>query len=87
MPAHETKSCPRCGDDFECRVSSINKCQCSDVGIDAETAEELTLEYGDCLCRGCLEALTSSAATPDQRRSQLVSENIRYFSRARRSGA
>jgi hypothetical protein len=88
MPAHEIKSCPRCGNDFECCVSSINNCQCSDVTIEPETAEELTLQYGDCLCRGCLEVLAvAPATTPDPRQNQSVSGNIRYFSRARRSGA
>jgi hypothetical protein len=88
MPGHETKCCPRCGSDFECRVSSITKCQCSEVTIDSEVAEELALQYGDCLCRGCLEALApSSSATPDPHQNPPVSGNIRYFARARRKHA
>lgn len=89
MPAHETKSCPRCGSDFECRVGSITKCQCSEVSIDADTAEELTLEYGDCLCHACLEALASTpdATTRDRHQSPSVSESIRSASQARRKRA
>lgn len=88
MPAHETKCCPRCGNDFECRVSSITRCQCNDVTIDSEKAEELSLSYGDCLCRDCLELLAASpAATPDPHQNPSVSGNIRSRARARRRHA
>jgi len=64
MPKHETKACPRCGGDFECRVGTIQRCHCADLAIDSEVAEQLALTYGDCLCRACLEAVAVSDSEP-----------------------
>jgi len=86
MPGHEIKCCPRCGSDFECCVSSITKCQCNDVTIDADLAEALSLHYGDCLCYVCLTTL-ASASTRDPHQNQSVSGNIRSFARVRRKRA
>lgn len=56
---HETKACPRCGADFECRTGSISRCQCQRVTLDHEQAAYIAARYEDCLCASCLAALRS----------------------------
>ena len=62
MPEHEPKACPRCGNGFECRLGSIHRCQCVDVVLSDRLREWIAREYDDCLCRGCLQALSAAEA-------------------------
>lgn len=54
MPHHELKICPRCGITFECKVGSINLCQCSAIVLSQEERDYIFEQYSDCLCAACL---------------------------------
>ncbi|WP_080057979.1 cysteine-rich CWC family protein [Spirosoma aerolatum] len=51
---HESKTCPRCQRRFECRVGSINLCQCQPVRLNPEQQQYIETRYADCLCADCL---------------------------------
>lgn len=55
MPNHETKSCPRCNQPFECKVGNISLCQCSSIALTAEEMAFIEDKYQDCLCGNCLK--------------------------------
>ena len=59
MCHHETKTCSRCNSDFECKVGSIQLCQCQAVKLTAEQRTYIAQRYNDCLCAACLLALRS----------------------------
>lgn len=63
MPEHEPKRCPRCGNDFECRLGTIHRCQCADITLGDDTREAIALAYDDCLCRACLLTLAQAPAS------------------------
>ena len=52
-----TKTCPRCGNTFEC-VHSID-CWCVKVQLKDSTKDYLKAHYSDCLCKECLEKLNA----------------------------
>jgi len=54
MPLHETKTCPRCKNVFECKAGDIIHCQCSDIRLSIEERAFIEDQYQDCLCRDCL---------------------------------
>lgn len=54
---HETKSCPRCRSEFECKSGSVLLCQCQTIVLSAEQLEYINSLYDDCLCITCLHAL------------------------------
>ncbi|MBM3416244.1 MAG: cysteine-rich CWC family protein [Bacteroidetes bacterium] len=58
MNLHETKSCPRCGNPFECKPGNITQCQCFGMKFTAEEKAFIEERYNDCLCRNCLEYLS-----------------------------
>ncbi len=51
----ETKSCPRCGEYFECNNYNIMKCSCIQVPLNAKARQEIASQYDDCLCNSCLK--------------------------------
>jgi hypothetical protein len=51
---HEDKTCPRCGQRFECKLNNPVHCGCADIEIGREALEEIALSYDDCLCAACL---------------------------------
>ena len=55
---HENKLCPRCGARFECKVGDITRCQCYGLVFTETQERAIRLQYDDCLCRACLEAIT-----------------------------
>jgi hypothetical protein len=57
MPQHESKNCPRCSRNFECKVGNIAECQCSQVNLTHEERVFIEEKYIDCLCGQCLQAL------------------------------
>ncbi len=61
MPQHETKSCPRCNNFFECKVGSIGLCQCSSIALTIEERSLIESKYQDCLCVNCLRDMKSGA--------------------------
>lgn len=56
---HETKHCPRCDAEFECKSGSILLCQCQTIYLSSDQAEYVSAQYDDCLCVKCLQALRS----------------------------
>ncbi|WP_245918283.1 cysteine-rich CWC family protein [Leptospira ellinghausenii] len=54
---HEEKICPNCLRIFECKVGSIQLCQCTKVQLTKEETEYLATQYTDCLCFQCMETL------------------------------
>lgn len=63
MIKHESKACPRCGDEFECKTGSIALCQCQTVELDEAQSDYIAARYDDCLCAACLAALRSECNT------------------------
>jgi hypothetical protein len=57
MPRHEEKICPRCQARFECKVGSINLCQCQTVQLNDDERAYIQAQFDDCLCANCLLAL------------------------------
>ena len=54
---HEKKTCPRCGNSFECKVGDIVNCQCHGIKFTNDMMSFVSKHYDDCLCRGCLMEL------------------------------
>lgn len=54
---HETKNCPRCNTNFECKSGSILLCQCQTILLSEEQMNYVSSLYDDCLCISCLYAL------------------------------
>ncbi|PKD21656.1 hypothetical protein APR41_01330 [Salegentibacter salinarum] len=54
---HEEKYCPRCKTAFECKVGSIQLCQCADIKLDNEELEYIRDLYENCLCASCMKEL------------------------------
>ncbi|WPQ62377.1 cysteine-rich CWC family protein [Chitinophaga sancti] len=57
MAEHETVSCPRCNNTFECRVGSILRCQCQEVTLNEEERLFIAAHYLGCLCATCMEEM------------------------------
>lgn len=55
---HETKTCPRCGVTFECKVNDLVHCQCVNATLSRELSERIKERYDDCLCFKCLSAIS-----------------------------
>ena len=51
---HDTIGCPRCGAAFECKVGSINLCQCVAVQLTEEQQYYVRSRFSSCLCASCL---------------------------------
>jgi hypothetical protein len=54
---HETKHCPRCEAEFECKSGSILLCQCQTIYLTPEQMDYINAQFDDCLCVSCLAAL------------------------------
>jgi hypothetical protein len=57
MCSHEEKICPRCQARFECKLGSINLCQCTTVTLNDAERNYIRAQFDDCLCASCLLAL------------------------------
>jgi hypothetical protein len=57
MCKHEEKNCPRCGQQFECKVGDIAHCQCFGISFTIEEKAFIEERYEECLCRNCLLGL------------------------------
>jgi hypothetical protein len=51
---HEIKTCPRCGEELECKVNNVAHCACMTVALSDAAAEHVQERYEDCLCVACL---------------------------------
>jgi hypothetical protein len=76
MCQHETKHCGRCQAPFECKVGNILECQCYGVALSEEQKVFIGENYGDCLCRSCLEAIKVDYTTPPIKGSVLPVEPV-----------
>ena len=54
---HEILHCERCLALFECKANSSTYCQCSQVELTSEEAEQISEFYDACLCVNCLNEL------------------------------
>jgi Cysteine-rich CWC len=72
MSKHEQKQCPRCGNNFECRVGDIIRCQCYGIVLPADTEGLIAQQYGDCLCRNCLLQLKETPLSQEGIANQAV---------------
>jgi uncharacterized protein (UPF0212 family) len=59
MCKHEQKNCPRCGNQFECKVGDISNCQCYAVQLNDKEIKFIAERYVDCLCAACMKAMKS----------------------------
>lgn len=50
----DQKSCPVCGEKFECSAGNIVDCQCYPVSLTPEERLTIRGSFGDCLCACCL---------------------------------
>jgi hypothetical protein len=68
MIKHEEKFCPRCNTRFECKVGSIDLCQCSAVQLNDAERNYIADKFHDCLCARCIEQIRDDykASTSDQ---------------------
>lgn len=60
MVEHEHKYCPRCNAVFECKVGSIQLCQCSLVKLTENERDFIRKDFEDCLCNHCMKSLKSA---------------------------
>ena len=58
----KSKVCPRCQASFECKVGSIQQCQCSSIYLSDIEQEYVNTRYDDCLCVGCLVEVQSECS-------------------------
>lgn len=54
---HEQMACGRCGTVYECKVGSINLCQCMAVQLTEDQRQYIGSIFSGCLCANCLLAL------------------------------
>lgn len=54
---HDEVTCPRCGIIYECKVGSINLCQCTAIELTEEQRHYINSLFSSCLCASCLLAL------------------------------
>lgn len=79
---HESKQCPRCGKEFECKVGDVQNCQCN-FPLQNETSVFLAKTKYGCLCAGCLaffDKLVSKASKhrfPVQK--EMLQEGLHYY--------
>jgi len=62
MAQHETKTCSRCKQPFECKAGSITLCQCFAVKLSEEERNYLAKQFDDCVCADCLQQLKKEIA-------------------------
>ncbi len=61
-PPVGNRCCAACGAGFSCRPGA---CWCGSVTLTDEARSRLRAAYADCLCPGCLQAVSVSAAEAD----------------------
>jgi len=66
MCQHETKQCPRCKIDFECKTNNVLQCQCAGISLSEEQRSVIANDYDDCLCADCLHYFSSGQDKRDK---------------------
>ncbi|WP_461107737.1 cysteine-rich CWC family protein [Spirosoma koreense] len=59
---HDQVVCPCCRTVFECKVGSIDLCQCTAVQLTGSQRQYIGERFSGCLCAGCLLALQTEYA-------------------------
>jgi hypothetical protein len=59
---HEIKTCPRCGQAFECKANNPVYCDCARVQLTENALLAIECRYRDCLCLTCLTALAAGGS-------------------------
>ena len=59
MCKHEEKYCPKCNEQFECKVGDIVNCQCYGIEFTEGEKKFISARFTDCLCAACMVALKS----------------------------
>ena len=54
MCLHESKTCPRCNDAFECKPGNISQCHCFEIVLTLEERVYIDQKFADCLCNHCI---------------------------------
>jgi len=54
--------CEACGNEFSCGAS-LRGCWCSEINLSDATRAELKGLYRDCLCRDCLEKVSTKESS------------------------
>ena len=62
-----TKTCPRCGNTFECMADNITRCHCASVILTQAQKNSISQKYNGCLCHKCLIALSNFNNQPSDR--------------------
>lgn len=56
----QSKKCPKCGKQFECKANSIESCECNHIKLSKETLETIAKKYTSCLCFDCLKTIKNA---------------------------
>ncbi len=62
----EIKTCPKCGNIFECNNYNILKCACAQIPLNSKTRELMANQYEGCLCLTCLKEF-AAISEPDKK--------------------
>lgn len=79
MPKHETKYCPVCQTEFECKLGSITICQCFHVPLNRDEALYIGEKHEDCLCHQCLLSAKKEYQTMQNYQDLINSSETRVF--------
>jgi len=56
---HETKTCPHCQKNFECKCGDVINCQCETIELKQQHRDYIFKQYDDCLCASCMAFMRS----------------------------
>lgn len=84
MYKHKVKTCPRCGQIFECRPNDVPNCECFNISLTKETQNFLRkTEWEDCLCKDCLNYFNKLGRTVKKYQfpasSEVLVEGVHYY--------
>jgi len=48
------KTCPHCGNKFDCKENDIYNCDCLSVNLSPKSRAYIASHYNECLCVKCL---------------------------------
>jgi hypothetical protein len=56
---HKTKECPSCKKIFECKVETIQECDCAKVSLTQAQRNYIASNFSNCICVDCLKKIGS----------------------------
>ncbi|MBP9889347.1 MAG: cysteine-rich CWC family protein [Leptospiraceae bacterium] len=57
----KSKICPSCKKSFECKVASIQNCECATITLTATQRNYIAENFTDCLCVNCLKKIATDS--------------------------